>query len=500
MRRIVSSVVALAFSAGVLFAQSHYAVVDLGTLGGTNSRAFGLNNHGTIVGDAMLPDGRTHAFAFMDGVMRDLGTLGGTNSHAYSINDSGHVVGAADMTNGMHQGFLATNGMNGFMMGGLGTLGGSNSIAYCINAWDDITGEGDLPSGLAHAFMWTNMTRGMMDLDASDPASSAGYGMNGGDQVVGYAHFSGAMRAFMTGSGMMGGGMTSMGTMGGGPSSVANSVNGQGMAAGASLMGDGSQHAFYSSAGGMGGMTLHDLGTLGGTNSQAFCVNADGAVVGTADLTNGLPHAFMFSGGMMRDLNDLIPTNSGWMLMEARGINDTNQIVGSGMMGGQTHAFLLTPVSAPVQISAMPTNLVLGPGATLPMGVGMSTSDPLRYQWMFNGTNLPGQTNATLMLSAMQSMMAGEYNVVVSNPVGMVGNLSASVALLMMQTMMSGSAPGLTLYGPMNGHYRIDQTPSLGPTAIWTMMTNLSLATNPYPVTLAPGSGPMRFYRAVPMP
>ncbi len=499
MRRIVSSAWALAFSAGALFAQSHYAVVDLGTLGGTNSHAFGLNNHGVIVGDALLPDGRTHAFAYMAGGIMDLGTLGGTNSHAYSINDSGHVVGTADWTNGMHQGFLATNGMSGFMMNSLGTLGGSNSIAYCINAMDDITGVGDLSSGLSHAFMWTNMTRGMMDLDASDPSSSAGYGMNGGDQVVGYAHFSGAMRAFMTGSGMMGGGMTSMGTMGGGTSSIAYSVNGQGMAVGASFMGDGSQHAFYSSAGGMGGMTLHDLGTLGGTNSQAFCINTDGAIVGTADTTNG-SHAFMYSGGMMRDLNDLIPTNSGWMLMEARGINDTNQIVGSGMMGGQTHAFLLTPVSAPVQTSAMPTNLVLGPGATGQMGVGMSTGDPLRYQWMFNGTNLPGQTNATLMLSAMQSMMAGEYNVVVSNPAGMVGNLSASVALLMMQTMMSGSAPALTLYGPMNGHYRIDQTPSLGPTPTWSMMTNLSILTNPYQVPLTPGSGPMQFYRAVPMP
>lgn len=96
MRRIISSVVALAFSVSVLFAQSHYAVVDLGTLGGTNSHAFGLNNHGVIGGDATLPDGRTHAFAFMAGVMMDLGTLGGTNSHAYSINDSGHVVGTAD--------------------------------------------------------------------------------------------------------------------------------------------------------------------------------------------------------------------------------------------------------------------------------------------------------------------------------------------------------------------------------------------------------------------
>ncbi len=499
MRRIVLSVSALAFSAGVLLAQSHYAVVDLGTLGGTNSRAYGLNNHGTIVGDAMRPDGRTHAFVFTNGVMMDLGTMGGTNSHAYGINDMGHIVGDADLTNGMHHGFFATNGMGGFMMSDLGALGGSNSTAFCINAFDAITGAGDLPSGLSHAFVWTNRTSGMMDIDASDASSSAGHWMNGAGQVVGYAHFSGVMSAFMTGSGMMGGGMTDMGTMGGGSSSVAHSVNSAGTGVGASLMSNGSQHAFYSSSG-MGRMTLHDMGTLGGTNSQAFCINAGGAIVGTADVTNSMPHAFLFSGGMMRDLNNLIPTNSGWMLMEARGINDTNQIVGAGLMGGQMHAFLLTPVSAPVQISALPTNMTVGPGATVAMSMTMSTGDPLRYQWMFNGTNLPGETNAPLTLSAMQPMMAGEYNVVVSNPVGMVANPSAGVAMLMMGLMTPGSAPGLTLYGPMNGHYRIDHTPSLGASPMWTAMTNFALATNPFKVEVTPGSGAMQFYRAVPMP
>ena len=496
MRAILSSAFALACSVGILIAQPYYAVVDLGTLGGTNSHAYGLNNHGDIVGDAMLPDGRTHALVFTNGVMMDLGTLGGTNSHAYGLNDSGYVVGSADMTNGMHHGFLATNGMSGFMMTDLGTMGGTNSAAYCINDMGNISGEADLPAGMSHAFMWTNMATGMMDIDAGDTSSSAGYGMNSGSQVVGFAHFSGVMRAFMTGSGMMGGGMTSMGTMGGG-SSVANSVNSQGMAVGASLMANGSQHAFYSSSGGMGGMTLNDMGTLGGTNSQAFCINGAGNIVGSADTTNG-PHAFMFSGGMMRDLNSMIPTNNGWQLMEARGINDTNQIVGTGMMGNQTHAFLLTPVSAPVQISAIPMNMTIGPGASVQMNVTMSTGDALRYRWMFNGTNMPGQTNATLMLSAMQPMMAGDYNVVVSNPNGMVADMHAGVAMLMMQKP-SGSEPSLILYGPMNGHYRIDQTPTLGP-ATWSTMTNLSLTTNPGQVAIGPGGGSMHFFRAVPTP
>jgi len=71
--------------------------------------------------------------------------------------------------------------------------------------------------------------------------------------------------------------------------------------------------------------------------------------------------------------------------------------------------------------------------------------------------------------------------------------------MLMMQKS-TGSAPSLTLYGPMNGHYRIDSAPSLGPTPAWSMMTNFALTTNPYQVMVKPGSVPMQFYRVVPLP
>ncbi|MBU6402536.1 MAG: hypothetical protein KGS61_19630, partial [Verrucomicrobia bacterium] len=129
----------------------------------------------------------------------------------------------------------------------------------------------------------------------------------------------------------------------------------------------------------------------------------------------------------------------------------------------------------------------------------MSTGDALHYQWRFNGTNLPGQTNAAFMLSAMQPMMAGEYSVIVSNLVGVVANPRTGVAMLTMQ-MQSGGGPHLTLYGPMNGHYRIDQTPSLGPTASWSTLTNFSLTTNPYQAMIGTGSGPTHFYRAASTP
>jgi hypothetical protein len=49
----------------------------------------------------------------------------------------------------------------------------------------------------------------------------------------------------------------------------------------------------------------------------------------------------------MSDLNDLIPTDSGWELTAAESINDAGQIVGAGKLDGLTRAFLLTLVANP---------------------------------------------------------------------------------------------------------------------------------------------------------
>ena len=48
----------------------------------------------------------------------------------------------------------------------------------------------------------------------------------------------------------------------------------------------------------------------------------------------------------MTDLNlQLDSSGAGWVLTEARGINDSGQIVGTGTYGGANHIFLLTPAS-----------------------------------------------------------------------------------------------------------------------------------------------------------
>ncbi|HEX8735601.1 MAG TPA: hypothetical protein VF721_09780, partial [Pyrinomonadaceae bacterium] len=70
-----------------------YAVTDLGTLGGTESAAYGINNSGQIVGYAFNAAQKRRAFLYTNGQMQDLGTLGGQTATALGINDAGKVVG-----------------------------------------------------------------------------------------------------------------------------------------------------------------------------------------------------------------------------------------------------------------------------------------------------------------------------------------------------------------------------------------------------------------------
>jgi probable HAF family extracellular repeat protein len=74
--------------------QVRYTVTDLGTLGGTFSQAFVINNNRSAVGFATLTgDTALHPFLWRKGVMTDLGTLGGPVSQASYVNDPDEVLG-----------------------------------------------------------------------------------------------------------------------------------------------------------------------------------------------------------------------------------------------------------------------------------------------------------------------------------------------------------------------------------------------------------------------
>jgi probable HAF family extracellular repeat protein len=493
---------------GIAHAQ-FYAVTDLGTLGGTNCLAYGINNSEQIVGSAQTGMGGYHAYMYEGGYMMDLGTLGGTNSWAAGINDDGWMVGAADNSGTNMHAFLCTNAMINPLMMDLGTLGGTNSAAWMVNLHGAMVGWSSMMDGSHHGFLMTNGVPGnMMDLGTAGGTNSEAYGINGNGMVVGYTMMAnGHWEPTMSTNGLRGAsvmmnmGMGNLGAVGG----QSWSVNDTGAAAGQAQMAGGNFHAFVSGNGGMMmGSKDVDLGTLGGSNSFAYCINNAGTVVGSAGLTNGMPHAFMMTnalGGMaqMMDLNDLIPTNSGWVMMEARGINAAGQIVGWGMHGGHTNAFLLTPVSAPVTMMSAPTSQIVGPGTTATWQMQMNASEPLTYQWLHDGVPIPGATNAAFTLSGMAMGNAGQYTVTVRNRVGTVATASAVMSMFSMRFI--NDTAQLSLAAPSSSHFRVDYSDTLGADANWQTMTNFTAmgALSEISDRPMPGSH-ARFYRAVMLP
>jgi probable HAF family extracellular repeat protein len=108
------------------------------------------------------------------------------------------------------------------------------------------------------------------------------------------------------------------------------------------------------------GVGMRDLGDLGGGTSRANAISNNVVVVGVSTVINGTSHAFRWTEAEgMIDLNTLLPPNSGWVLIEATGVNDKGQITGSGLHNGSRHAFRLNPPKSTEPITQLTVNKIL---------------------------------------------------------------------------------------------------------------------------------------------
>jgi probable HAF family extracellular repeat protein len=104
-RRVMRASQLVLVLCAVLFAAraaTAFVIVDLGTLGGTDSYAQAVNAGGQVVGASFLPGNRAEgAFLWTEANgMIPLETLGGTDSLASAINADGLIVGGSSVAGG----------------------------------------------------------------------------------------------------------------------------------------------------------------------------------------------------------------------------------------------------------------------------------------------------------------------------------------------------------------------------------------------------------------
>jgi probable HAF family extracellular repeat protein len=184
-----------------------YAVIDLGTLGGSLSEGRGINNKGWVTGTAYLAgDGAQHRVIWESGTKIDLGTLGGPNSGGYGfggLNDLGQDTGHAETSSpdplgedfcgfGTHLICLPFVWQDGVMTP-LPTLGGNNGETRAVNNRSQIVGEVEnttldstcgSPELQAKPVIWENGAIHQFPTFAGDPDGLA-TAINDNGQVVG---------------------------------------------------------------------------------------------------------------------------------------------------------------------------------------------------------------------------------------------------------------------------------------------------------------------------
>jgi probable HAF family extracellular repeat protein len=366
----------------------HYKITDLGTLGGTYSYGYGINNAGIVSGAAATPtqtDGIAQTAFLWDAElgMIPLGTLGGPGCPDCSSEAGGpNAKGLSPIFSetaeidpngedfcgfGTHHQCLAAIWKKGTMSALPNLKGGNNGQAVWTNDRGQTVGlaENGIEDSSCTAVTPFQALRFEAVIWGPDgeirelrplKGDSVGYafGINENGEAVGVSGLCSNTRVPPITPGAdaphgvlweKDGTPVNIGSLGGGPFTIPSDINDSDLVAGASLSTDGTIHPFFWTK----KNGIQDLGTFPGAILTGIpcchTLNNKGDAVGlTVDGTTFNMRAVLFHDNKPYDLNTLMPAGLGWSLQFGGSINDRGEIVGWGTINGNTHAFLAIPL------------------------------------------------------------------------------------------------------------------------------------------------------------
>jgi probable HAF family extracellular repeat protein len=376
-----------ALAAATLAAQvpPGYIVYDTGTLGGTFASGAGVNNLGWVTGVSSNASAAQHATLALPGSLIDLGTLGGTNSAVeWPVkNNHGQVVGISETDTPDPLGesfscaaFIPTNGhtclpflWNNGKLSALPLLGGNNGFATGINntglavGWaetavhDPTCVAPQVLQFLAVAWSGPGSTARALPALAGD-SDSAATAVNDAGEIVGISGSCDvAVGAFSARHAVLwvNGRAVRLPTLGGAGWNTPMAINSAGVIVGfvdapGDVVGGVLTPDFQAVLWADGGIfNLHTLS--GDTTAEATGINDFNQVVGTSFSASGNSRVFLWQGGHMYDLNALAQPDAPLYLIGSGDINDRGEITGvgcvlvGGVCGPVAHTFVAIPAA-----------------------------------------------------------------------------------------------------------------------------------------------------------
>jgi probable HAF family extracellular repeat protein len=338
-----------------LAAQVVYAPTDLGTVGGTDSEAYAINDYGQVVGRSLDVDGKPTVFQWQSGEMIAIyhesiwGRLTlptAEYSVSYGVSDTDHIISTILSQSPDDTNLLCESSVI-FRPGVMSDL----STPYPGDAIDIIASHISSASQISANGLY------VVGWATQDPSST---------RITGYlvTPVDGLWADPATGPcGPQNPYLKNLGTLRArDENSSATSVNNRGQVVGWSYTwypsankagyaaflieapldtdADGEPDEWYVDDNGANALML-ELGTLGGHNSWARDINFAGFVVGESDTANWHTHAFLWSpvSRTMQNLGTLGGDSS-----SAAAINDVGEVVGWSLnANGNKHAFFIAP-------------------------------------------------------------------------------------------------------------------------------------------------------------